>query len=335
MTAETYGMAGDKALFHTGKEGADRARAMFSNQGMHAAAIAFASVHERGIQYLEQAPVLALGSAFGSTRQNRQIHLFIALRLVPLCERGAPLKEVMRAFNIAPPLRQLRASALFPSAAPSVWALSTIEPAVLGRIVPEKPGLQKRWLSAMVEWRAFHGRRVRADSQFAWAAENISKARVERRAITEVADYIVSGQPFNTAWGWNRASDEATRWHSRIQLDQLLRGTPFKPETQLDLSEHPNVTERDDLFFVALRTPIDLAEEGSAMHHCVATYIQNVASGNSHIISIRDNERRVATAGFGRKWALIQLKGPCNAQVTAAIRGAAENYGRIAKLAAA
>ena len=54
------------------------------------------------------------------------------------------------------------------------------------------------------------------------------------------------------------------------------------------------------------------------MHHCVASYWQNVVEGRSRIYSIRENGRRVATLEVTGR--LTQYKGP-NATATASVRG--------------
>ena len=76
--------------------------------------------------------------------------------------------------------------------------------------------------------------------------------------------------------------------------------------------------EYGSISFVALQTGKALRAEGAAMHHCVASYWQNVVNGRSRIYSIRENGRRVATLEvIGR---LTQYKGP-NATATASVRG--------------
>jgi hypothetical protein len=61
-----------------------------------------------------------------------------------------------------------------------------------------------------------------------------------------------------------------------------------------------------------------LRAEGAAMHHCVASYWQNVVKGRSRIYSILENGRRVATLEVTGR--LTQYKGP-NATLTPSVTG--------------
>ena len=72
--------------------------------------------------------------------------------------------------------------------------------------------------------------------------------------------------------------------------------------------------------FVRLRTPQELAEEGSIMHHCVATYAPDLATGQSFLWSLRDETgARIATlevrmSANGRPH-VAQLRARANADV--------------------
>ncbi|MCB1211988.1 MAG: PcfJ domain-containing protein [Verrucomicrobiales bacterium] len=78
-------------------------------------------------------------------------------------------------------------------------------------------------------------------------------------------------------------------------------------------------TEENDTVWSAheLLSRHDLAEEGSAMHHCVAMYAGRCAQGQCAIFSIRRNGSRVLTVELelpGRK--LCQVRGPYNRSAT-------------------
>jgi hypothetical protein len=317
--------------FVRGHEGAAAAIKLFPNQGMHDAAKCFAISHERGIQYLEQAPVLALGAMLGGPSVRRTNALYIQHRLVPLCERGAPLKAVLAAFCIPYPLRKLRASALFPSAGQLVLPFRAMDPAVLGRIVPDKPKAQRDWLGALVAWRRqMVMRRQPAETRFAWAAERMALAKVGPKDTGTVADFACSGEPFNEVWQWPRAEEEADRWHARLSVGQALRNSPVKPETPIDFGPHPDICEHMGFDFVALRTPLSLAEEGAGMRHCVGTYINTVMHGDCSIIAIRRGDARLATMEL-RKGRIHQLKGRANSHPPADVHAAAASYARFLK----
>lgn len=315
-------------LLDNGVADAVRAQALFPNQGLHTAAKAFAIGHRRAIQYLEQAPVLVLGAMAGGPAVRRINGLYIQHKLVPLCERGAALKDVMRAFGLAPPLRKLTPYALFPGAGPIVAALSQLDPAVLGRVIPTRPGAQRNWLMACRGWRERMARRQgQPDLHFAWAAEAMALAGVRPQAAGDVADFAATtGNTVNPAWKWPRAVEETNRWHGTLTADRVIQGTPFKRTTVIDLGLQADDAIHDGYAFHALRTPQDLAEEGTAMRHCVATYVSSVANGRSHIVSIRRNGARVATLELDRSWLRVQCKGKANSQPSGDVLTAADHY---------
>jgi PcfJ-like protein len=65
-----------------------------------------------------------------------------------------------------------------------------------------------------------------------------------------------------------------------------------------------------------------LYREGTAMHHCVGTYGDEVQRGDCYVYSIRRNNERVATVALcrhdGRTY-LDQIRGRCNIQPPKAI----------------
>jgi PcfJ-like protein len=95
-------------------------------------------------------------------------------------------------------------------------------------------------------------------------------------------------------------------------------------DTVIEYMPLPLLWECGGLRFVALQTGKALHEEGAAMHHCVASYWQNVVNGGSRIYSILENGNRVATLELtGRpdnsRWGTSlyrvgQLVGTCNSR---------------------
>lgn len=300
------------------------AEQLFPNQGLHAAARVFATAHTRGLQYLEQAPVIVLGACHRGVGQRRINGLYIQHLLTPLAERGAPLADVMRKFGIAAPFRKLKPSALSPSVGPVVLELSKLDPRVLGNIIPATAGKQRLWLRNIRTWRDMMRRRAYGgDPLLEWAAANVAGASEHR--VCEVVDYIVAEQPFNPAWGWRRAEEETIRWHSRITVERNLRGSPIAPDTPIDLGPHPDTSEAAGYDFVALRTPYALAEEGAIMQHCVGTYINTVLRGKCSIVSVRRGSTNLATVEISNR-RIQQIKGPYNAVVPDDLLAAARRY---------
>jgi hypothetical protein len=138
-----------------------------------------------------------------------------------------------------------------------------------------------------------------------------------------VADFFLSGEPFNTAWAWKRAGEEADRWHKHLTMERALRGTGLTPDSRIDYGPHAARTRVGDYTIEALRTPMALFEEGAAMRHCVATYVRQVLGGDSHIFGVRLGGKRVATLELNRTYQPVQLQGPANSPVGKPIQAAA------------
>jgi hypothetical protein len=320
-------MVGDAVMFDRGGADVEAAEKLFTNQGLHAGARAFALSHPRAIQYLEQAPVLAFAAMFGGPGVRRVNALYMNHKVTPLCEQGVKLSELMRSFGLPLPLRRIKASILCPKLKDAVRALSAMPPEVLGRIIPEKPGQQRRWLLGLAMWRSRLAQKSRSpDHLFEWAAEAGSRTSPQIRDYGDLVDFAASGEPFNTAWGWPRAKEEAELWHDRLDGDRIARQLKIKPDFQIDLGYHPDVETCADLTFVAMRTPKAITTEGRTMRHCVASYIPNVMHGDCHIVSVRSGREHVATLELDRAWTVRQLKGKYNAAPTAATRAASELY---------
>lgn len=322
-------MVGDDILFkHLDPVGptACRARALFPNMGFHSSALAFASVHDRAIQYLEQAPVMIFASALRRSEYKRNVTYF-RFKLEALFDAGAPLKVVMAAVGMPLVLRRLSGGGFQPKHAPTIEALKVVDPAILGRVIPAM-GAQQRWLSSLQEWRYRTLRhRNHADEHFTWAVEQIAKHKVLPRDVSHVADFAGQrDETFNPSWQWPRAAEEAGRWHTRLNARRAVYGSGIAPDAVIDAGNHPDVARNDGYEFVALRTPEAIVEEGQAMRHCVATYVSAVIKGRSHIVSIRKAGARVATLELGPRWGVAQCKGKANAHPNGDVLTAADHY---------
>jgi hypothetical protein len=74
---------------------------------------------------------------------------------------------------------------------------------------------------------------------------------------------------------------------------------------------------------------VDLYPEGHEMHHCVATYADDIRNGTSYVFSVRQNCERVATMSLVRDCARIlidQVRGPCNTAPPKAIMTAVRQW---------
>lgn len=70
---------------------------------------------------------------------------------------------------------------------------------------------------------------------------------------------------------------------------------------------------------IPLTTPAEILEEGRAMHHCVFSYVHDVARGSTYIYRVLQPERAtVSLVKRGNSWSIGQLCGIANARVTPA-----------------
>lgn len=74
---------------------------------------------------------------------------------------------------------------------------------------------------------------------------------------------------------------------------------------------------------VPLTTPAEILEEGRAMHHCVFSYVREVARGSTYIYRVLEPERAtVSLVKRGDGWSIGQLCGIANARVAPATAAA-------------
>lgn len=300
-------------------------------RALHLNGAAIVNAHPRAIQYLEAAPVLAAALPVADPKRQCAVDAMVEIAIGGLCEAGAPLKDVMRAVGVAPPLRRLSALNL-PKVTPDlVMALSGIDARRLGNMVPAGLVDQRVWLGWCAYWRRHMIRRRRpANLGFAWAAERMAAEVNGARPVgdaTALADLLIAEpEGFSEAWTWARARQAAQAWHVRLREEASLAAAGMRVGTLLDRGGHPDVLQIAGLTFVALRTPSQLVEEGAEMRHCVASYMEDVARGSCHIVSVRLGGRRIATLELSRRWTVNQLKGPCNAPVALEVRAAVREY---------
>ena len=80
----------------------------------------------------------------------------------------------------------------------------------------------------------------------------------------------------------------------------------------------------------------DLYLEGKSMHHCVNSYVNDVATGERFIFSVTKGGEHVATLELCRTMdaaEIGQLRGPCNSIPPAEIEAAARKWWRNARKA--
>ncbi len=114
--------------------------------------------------------------------------------------------------------------------------------------------------------------------------------------------------------GFAKAYHGASRWHMRCLYE-------YCNDDKRNAGRWFALQRVSGIRIVPLRTPIELADEGEKMGHCVADYTEYVLSGICLIYSIRRGNRHLATLEVRPRSLrdgnprIIQLRGPHNAAV--------------------
>ena len=286
-----------------------------------------AGAHRYAIDYIEQAPVIVLAA----TRDGE--HAFIQEQFRKMCESKAQLREVMRSYGLPLPLRLLDARVLTARRATVIRRLALMNPSTLAQIIPATRQKQNAWLQALQNWCERMASRSEVNNYwcllFEWAATNFPGVTyTEADVVGHMVDFVrAHPDTFNPVWTLERARAEEQKWHADLAVAEAVERTNAPLDTVVDYAPLPLLWEYGGFSFVALQTGKAVHAEGAAMHHCVASYWENVAEGKSRIYSIRENGSRVATLEL-TSW-LTQDKKP-NDTLTVSARSAGQRrrYGR-------
>lgn len=331
---------------------------IFRNQAFHPLAIGMALSHKWGLQTIQAAPVIVQAANNGaglkpSTLGCYPTAIYLGSVLGKQIDRGDKLAVIMSRYQLPLQLRALSGHALSPKRWNAVRYLRTIKPSTLAQIIPTAKARQNNWLYQVNAWQAHVERRTnqqRPDLHVEWAAGALRDVATYDMDITTVADFAIErGDTFCTTWTWAEAHAAATRWHDaqarRTNEVAFLKTHGVGWDDAIDYAPFPLELEVDGFKVVALATPAEIYMEGVHMRHCVRSYIGDVIKGTSRLFSIRQGDKRVATMElsnqtYGRPytpkgqaalppaWRCVQLKGPCNARVSAAVMNVATNWFR-------
>src|SRR6478735_9267806 len=83
-----------------------------TNRGLRPIFLLMADAHRYAIDYIEQAPVIVLAVTRGRAHVSRSERAFVQEQLGGMCESGARLRDVMRAYGLPVPLRLIDAKVL-------------------------------------------------------------------------------------------------------------------------------------------------------------------------------------------------------------------------------
>jgi hypothetical protein len=302
---------------------AQRACKLYPNQGVHVAATLAAAISPRSIEYLEQAPILAILIGQGSSARAKREREYIARQFGGLINSGPKLKVVLGAYAMPLVARKFAPLVVRPGLYKIIKKLGRkIDPSTLSQIIPDEPAKQALWLDRLNRWDAqLTSRQRNSEALFSWAAFAISRMDLGRDdaeavGIEDVADFLSEpGRFANPRWTWEKAKQESDLWHDQI-ANMEISGPNI--DVEADYGFWPDEIEIDEFTFVALRSGRQLMLEGRRMKHCVGSYIRDVMKGFSRIYSVRIEAKRVATVQFSEQ-RLAQAKGPCNRPVSKAV----------------
>jgi hypothetical protein len=331
------------------------ASALFADKDLKIIAVLLAALAPRAVDYLRQAPVLALAILnAGKDRQEeisgeRRGPAYVATRKAIAYEysgvlTGAPsLRDLLARFGLPRPLRRLVASSLHEDHWAAVRQLAEIDPSTLAQLIPDNGFTQGQWLTSLREWMAQLDRRCGDPTRyFLWAAREFGRDMPHSRNGLEsawtIADFAAADpahRRFNPDWDIKRVSAEVRAWHERIarmKRDELLfEKYGLKWDEPMDYGDLPTARQIGDFNVIALRSGADLTDEGAQMHHCVGSYVEDVARGKSRIFSIRSVDgKRHATLELVRDkkrgWRNAQIKGRFNSVPETAVGDCAKQF---------
>jgi hypothetical protein len=319
----------------------ERVAELFTERSLRLKATFLAALHPMAVDYILQAPVLVLAIFDDRDLSFRIDRLVVAQRFTLLCATRPRLKVLMRHYGLAPQLRTILPQAIIPSGLAVLKQISSVPPSTLAQIIPDDVCGQTTWLAALREW-VRHARRYfqKEDLLLEWAARNLQEAG---RDVAMIADFAGNNtDSFNGAWSLASARLAAERWHDEIlQKRESARGgmetlsTSAYPTTWTSVEPFSACGVVGEFSFSALRTWMELDEEGQAMHNCVGTFTDRMLVRESRLFSIRKAGRRVATLDIGNNilgsvsegpFEVAQLRGPCNQDVDQAVILAAETF---------
>lgn len=320
----------------------ERAKKAVPNQALTWVAVLAARQHRYGIEYIEQAPVLVIGATFGYHLRNPRAEevIYIAQRFARIKDKK--LKAAMEEFHLPYPMRKLRSTAIAPCYAQAIWDMRSIQPSALSQAIPDKVGHQIAWLRALraARLRATQRCRTLPNGEMHWLATVFGgtiptkvKPRDLERCAADIADMLMDRR-FNPVWSFDEAVSAHAEWAAnaakRAALSNFVMTYGVGLDHEVDYTPQYNEpVALDGYDIVPLRSGESLIVEGAFMRHCVPTYMRDILSIKSCLYSIQKDGRRVATLQTSSGYAPVQIqqiKGPCNAAVTADVRKVAETF---------
>jgi len=308
-------------------EHADEAVAMFPN--CKEAAV-LAACHPLALDYLKQAPVLAVtvASELG-TEWNINTLMTAAGSIRDFLDERPKLRKLMSLYDIPYPMRRLHSDSISRDAERVVRALRSVNTSTIAQSIPVQLVRHKAWVSLMNAWvqrmEVAFGNQV---NFIDWALKHYTFAYPAAQ-WEHVADFAgMNRYRFNERWTFERALREADEWTRELNAAGVNDDYDYVGFTA-DYTPLPNEAyEVNDYIFVPLRTSQELRTEGQEMSHCVRSYAYAVFKGRSRIFSIRAKatDHRIATLELMPPATVSQLKGKCNGPVGKGVQEAVAKF---------
>ena len=199
-----------------------------------------------------------------------------------------------------------------------------LKPAVAAQAQP----LLSRW------WQIARVLRLAIDH---WSSVGTSSQRqwLIREEFPLVCDWLL-GQESKSLhvakhWKWEHVIRAQAIWHlSSDPLEQMTL-----PNTEWS-SEIDEASLSQGIRAQALRSTRALVEESRRMHHCVPGYIERCLSGEVRLFHLRSETGKTEKATLEirwqphlRQWGMVQLKGPCNAEVSVRMKRASQELSQL------
>jgi hypothetical protein len=330
------------------REHALRAAELFTDCHLQDTATVLVLLHPHVLDYIVQAPVMVLAAAFERpvNFRRRADRLALATRFLTKAGPANKLPAILKAYGIAPPLRRLHGELISRRLTHLLPIMSLQPERVLANVIPGDLAAQRDWLEWLDRLVVQHGRaRYRGAEILAWCIAELNTP-IRREQTVELLDWVHNDTAqFRSQMTFDQVSASSRRWHeeqaSRRSVGSLFRGA--KSFQTADYEPLPTQWSSEELTFIAITTYRGLDEESARMHHCVRSYWSRVLDGSSRIYSVRRAGLRVATlelcpdslAAGPPAYRVNQLKGACNARVSADVDRSALSFLAVANAAAA
>ena len=305
-------------------------RIRFANGELDDVASVLVNTSEHAGQYLAQAPAIAV-LACGKFSTN--ITYGELDRFSGIVGRNPRLKDLLAEYGAPAQLRKIPAHTLRPRHRNALIALARLDASTLAQIIPtDSHGV---WLDAIDKWLRLMPSGKKGQSRFSveWVARRLSENMSRFEEVDTIIDWIGRGKGLlNEKWSWERTLAEVEAWHRSLRDEAALKrlAAAERERASFDtvickapLPDEANVAGYD---FVMLRSLRKLREEGQVMHHCVASYANDVRKGRCSIASIRKDGVHIATLEISATGVSQQLKAHCNRSVEAPVRQAVDEY---------